>query len=54
MSYMGLLEYYKTIFALVQHHKYSLSDVYSMYPYERDIFLNLLIEHMREKEQENG
>jgi hypothetical protein len=51
MSHIGLLEYYKTIFALVHHHKYSLSDVYSMYPYERDIFLSLLIESM-EKEKE--
>jgi len=30
----------------MQHHKYSLSDLESMIPWERDIYLALLIEYI--------
>jgi hypothetical protein len=37
----------------VQHHKYSLTEVYDMYPYERDLFVELLIHHLKEQEEES-
>lgn len=54
ISYMNLTEYYKLLFALVQFHKYSITEVYEMYPYERDIFVLLLKEYIDEQKVENG
>ena len=41
-GYLTLPLYYKINFNLMQHHKYNLSDVENMYPFERDIYLELL------------
>ena len=43
---------YKTSFALMQHHKYSLTELENMMPWERDIYVNLLIAHINEVEQQ--
>ena len=47
----SLGEYYKQIFALCQHHKYSISDVESLMPYERDVYFAMLIDWI-EKQKE--
>jgi len=36
---------------LVQHHKYSLTDIENMMPFERDIYLMLLSQHVDEENQ---
>ena len=41
-GYSNIAVYYNTLFSLVQHHKYTLTEVYDMYPYERDLFVELL------------
>lgn len=46
----NLGNYYKTNFALMQHHKYSLTELENMMPWERDVYVNMLIQHL---EQEN-
>ena len=33
----------------MQHHKYSLADVESIIPWERDIYLTLLNQHIEEE-----
>jgi|TARA_B100001094_G_scaffold125884_1_gene121993 hypothetical protein len=33
----------------MQHHHYSLSEIENMMPWEREIYLTLLIEHIREE-----
>jgi hypothetical protein len=39
----------------MQYHKYSLSDVENMIPWEREIYLALLKEHIEEeKQKQNG
>ena len=43
---------YKTNFALMQHHKYSLNEIDNLIPWERDIYVNLLIAHINEVEQQ--
>ena len=43
---------YKTNFALMQHHKYSITEFENMLPWERDIYVNLLIAHINEVEQQ--
>jgi hypothetical protein len=39
------------IFALAQHHKYSISEIEDLMPFERDIYTDMLIDYL-EKERE--
>ena len=47
----SLENYYKTNFALMQHHKYSLTELENMIPWERDVYVYLLIAHIQEEER---
>ena len=47
----SLMNHYKTNFALMQHHKYSLTELENMMPWERDVYVNLLIAHLQEEER---
>ena len=40
-----------TNFNLMQHHKYSLSELDNMLPFEREIYVNLLITHIKEENE---
>lgn len=51
MSNENLLNYYKTNFAMVQHHKYSLTELEEMMPFERDIYITLLAEFIKEENE---
>ena len=51
MSNENLLNYYKTNFAMVQHHKYRLTELEEMIPFERDIYITLLAEFIKEENQ---
>ena len=42
MAHEDLESYFKTNFALMQHHKYSLTELENMMPWERDVYVNLL------------
>lgn len=35
----------------MQHHKYSLTEIDDMIPWEKDVYLNMLIEHLKEEEE---
>ena len=35
----------------MQHHKYSLSELDNMMPFEREIYVNLLITHIKEENE---
>ena len=35
----------------MQYHKYSLSDLEGMLPWEREIYVDLLIQHIREENE---
>tara|TARA_B100001113_G_scaffold352833_1_gene355273 strand:+ start:471 stop:683 length:213 start_codon:yes stop_codon:yes gene_type:complete len=53
LSHNTLANYYSTVFALVQHHKYSISEIENLIPYERDIYVSMLQEYLqREKERQ--
>ena len=58
MAHEDLESYFKTNFALMQHHKYSLTELENMIPWERDIYLTLLQQYIDEErlkqQQENG
>ena len=36
----------------MQHHNYSLSDLDNMLPWEREVYVGLLIEHLEEEKKE--
>jgi len=50
MAYMDLESYFKLNFALMQYHKYSLTEIENMMPWERDIYVGLLQQHLEEEE----
>ena len=35
----------------MQHHKYSLTELENMIPWERDIYISLLIKHVQEENE---
>ena len=51
LSHDNLINIFKTNFAMVQHHKYSFTEIESMMPWERDIYIQMLVDHI-EKENE--
>ncbi len=57
MVHMDLENFYKINFALIQFHKYSLTEIENMMPWERDIYVGLLQNHLEEeklRQQQNG
>jgi hypothetical protein len=36
---------------MIQHHKYSLSELENMIPWERSIYVNLLIKYLQEEKE---
>jgi hypothetical protein len=55
---MDLESYYRLNFALVQYHKYSLTEIENLIPWERDVYVGLLQQHLEEEQlkqqQANG
>jgi hypothetical protein len=51
LSHEDLESYYRINFALMQYHKYSLTEIENMMPWEREIYLSLLENHIREEEE---
>jgi len=57
MAHTTLESYYKTNFALIQHHKYSLTELENMIPWEREVYVSLLQNYIEEenlKAQQSG
>ena len=49
MAHEDLESYFKTNFALMQHHKYSLTELENMIPWEREVYLTLLQQYIEEE-----
>tara|TARA_Y100000004_G_scaffold197009_1_gene269257 strand:- start:1889 stop:2059 length:171 start_codon:yes stop_codon:yes gene_type:complete len=49
---MSLMAYYQSTFALMQHHGYSLSEIDGLIPWEREVYLEMLKEHLEEQEKQ--
>tara|TARA_A100001201_G_scaffold75995_1_gene68663 strand:+ start:390 stop:569 length:180 start_codon:yes stop_codon:yes gene_type:complete len=49
MAHIDLESYYKINFALIQHHKYSLTEIENLIPWEREIYLGLLNQYVDEE-----
>ncbi len=58
MAHEDLESYFKTNFALMQHHKYILTELDNMIPWEREVYLTLLQQYIEEEnlkaQQEQG
>ena len=46
---MDLENYFRLNFAMMQYHKYSLTEIENMMPWERDIYVGLLQAHLEEE-----
>ena len=51
LRYDNLKNYYRTNFSLMQFHKYSLSELENMMPWERDIYIAMLVQYLEQEEQ---
>jgi hypothetical protein len=49
MAHMELESYFRLNFALMQYHKYSLTEIENLIPWERDIYVTLLQQHIEEE-----
>jgi hypothetical protein len=49
--YDNLKNIFDTNFALMQHHKYSLSELDSLMPWEKSIYVNMLMRHIEEENE---
>ena len=43
--------YFETNFALMQHHKYNLNDIENMIPWEKTIYVTMLIKYIEEENE---
>ena len=41
--------YYELTFSLIQYHKYSLTEIENMMPWERDVYVTLLKQYIEEE-----
>jgi hypothetical protein len=51
LSHEDLETFYRVNFALIQFHKYSLTEIENMIPWEREIYLSLLETHIQDEEE---
>jgi len=51
LSHNNLANIFQTNFAMVQHHKYSFSEIENMMPWERDIYVQMLLDHVEEENE---
>jgi len=42
---------FETNFAMMQYHKYSLTEIENMVPWERQIYIALLVNHLKEEKE---
>ena len=49
MAHIDLESYYKLNFSLMQHHKYSLTEIENLIPWERDIYVGLLQQYLEDE-----
>ena len=49
MTHIDLESYFKLNFALMQHHKYSLTEIENMMPWEKEVYVTLLKQYIDEE-----
>ena len=51
LSHENLVNYYNTNFQLMQHHNYSLTELDNMMPWEREIYIAMLLNWLEEEKE---
>ena len=51
LSHESLVGFYKTNFQLMQHHHYSLTEIEMMMPWEREIYIAMLVDYLKEEKE---
>ena len=51
LCHESMVNYYKMNFALMQYHKYSLTELEEMVPFEREVYVAMLIQYLEEEKQ---
>lgn len=51
LSHDSLENHYRVNFMMMQHYKYSLSELETMIPWERQVYVGLLTEHLKEEQE---
>lgn len=50
LGYDSLMNHFRTNFSLMQHHKYNLSDIENMMPWEKFVYIDMLKQHIKQQE----
>jgi len=51
---MDLENYFRLNFSLMQYHKYSLTEIENMIPWEREVYIALLKQYIEEENLKNS
>ena len=51
LGHESLANYYRMNFALMQYHKYSLAELEDMLPFERELYVHMLVQFLEEEKQ---
>lgn len=53
MSHLTLADYYNTMFSLQanKHNRFTHTEIENMIPFERDLYITMLIQHIKELEE---
>jgi len=53
LNHTSLENHYNMVFGMTQHHKYSISELENLMPYEFEIYFVMLVEHIKTVEEKN-
>jgi len=51
MIHINISNYYRIIFSLAQHHNWSITEIENLIPFERDLYVEMLLEFIEEQKQ---
>jgi hypothetical protein len=51
LCHENLANYYRLNFAMMQYHKYSLTEIEDMIPFEREVYIAMLVQFLEEEKQ---
>jgi hypothetical protein len=54
LGYSNISIYYRTMFAMAQHHKYQISELENLMIFERDIYVDMLIDYLESLKRSNN
>lgn len=52
LSHSNLKLYYNSLFVMTQHFNYTISEIESMIPFERDIYMSMLADYLEKKREQ--